>query len=414
MKTLYIDCSMGAAGDMLTAALLELMPDPDAALAELNALGIPGVEYRRERSVKCGVAGTHVTVLANGEEEGAPPHDTEETCGTLEAHDAEQDHDAEETHGGRHVHADLQSVGAVIGKLPLSDKVWRDVMTVYESIAEAESAVHGVPVTQIHFHEVGTLDAIADITAVCYLMARLAPEEVIVSPVHVGSGHVRCTHGELPVPTPAAAYILRGVPIYSGDILGELCTPTGAALIKHFVTRFGAMPVMRISEIGYGMGKKDFPQANCVRVLLGERDGVRDTVSVLSCTLEDMTAEELGFAAERLFACGALEVYTVPVGMRKNRPGTLLRVVCSTGEKEKMAGSIFRYTSAADIREAETGRFVLEQTTATHHTAFGDVRVERAEGYGVARSRYAFDDLARIAQEREVGIPEARALLDRD
>ena len=199
--------------------------------------------------------------------------------------------------------------------LDLSSKVREDILTVYRLIAEAESHIHDRPVTDIHFHEVGTLDAVADVTAVCLLMAELKPEQVIVSPIHVGSGQVRCAHGILPVPAPATAYLLRDVPIYGGAVKGELCTPTGAALLKHFATRFGEMPPMRTERIGYGMGKKEFEAANCVRALLGETADRVDDVVELACNVDDMTAGELGFAMEQLFAAGAREVFTVPIGM---------------------------------------------------------------------------------------------------
>lgn len=394
MKTLYIDCGMGAAGDMLTAALLELLPEPDAFLAELNAVGIPGVEYRRELSVKCGVTGTHMSVLVHG--------------GEAEGHD----HHAHEEHHSRHHHSDMHGIEHIVSGLRLPDRVKADVLDVYGLIAAAESAVHGVPVAEIHFHEVGTLDAIADVTAVCMLMDRIAPDEVVVSPVHVGSGQVRCAHGILPVPAPATAYLLMDIPSYGGDIEGELCTPTGAALLRHFAARFGPMPVMRTRAIGYGMGKKDFVRANCVRVLLGEGEDRRDTVTVLSCNVDDMTAEEIGFAMERLFDSGAREVYTVPIGMKKNRPGTLIRVICSPADRERMTKLIFRYTSTIGVRESEMGRYVLARSTEIRQTPYGEVRVKKTSGYGVAREKIEYDDLARIAGEREIGITEARTLVE--
>ena len=257
MRRLYLDCGMGAAGDMLAGALLELLPDPEGFVEELNGLGIPGVRFRRESAVKCGITGTHLSVTVNGQEE--------------ESRDHRHEHDHEHDHGHGHSHSGMrESAHIVEGHLNLPQRVREDIMAVYGLIAEAESQVHGVPVSDIHFHEVGTLDAVADITAVCLLMDRLAPDEVIASPVHVGSGQVHCAHGILPVPAPATAWVLRGVPIYGGAIQGELCTPTGAALLKRFVTRFGDMPAMRVSQIGCGCGKKDFPAANCVRALLGE------------------------------------------------------------------------------------------------------------------------------------------------
>ncbi len=187
-----------------------------------------------------------------------------------------------------------------------------DVLAVYGLIAEAESRAHGVPVTEIHFHEVGTMDAVADVTAVCLLMDRLAPEQVIVSPVHVGSGQVRCAHGILPVPAPATAYILRDVPIYGGAVRGELCTPTGAALLRHFATRFGDMPVMRTRAIGYGMGKKTLKRPTASARCWARRGDGGDTVVELACNIDDMTAEAIGFAMETLFASGALRSTPYP------------------------------------------------------------------------------------------------------
>ncbi len=389
MKTLYLDCGMGAAGDMLTAALLELHPDPDAFVSRLNSLGLPGVRYAREDAVKCGIRGTHVSVLVDGAEEG-------------------EHHDHEE----HHHHGSMHTVEHAVSHLNVSEKVKGDVLAVYGLIAQAESHVHGVTVEEIHFHEVGTLDAIADVTAVCLLMEDLAPEQVLASPVHVGSGQVRCAHGILPVPAPATAHLLRDVPIYGGEIRGELCTPTGAALLRHFVTRFGPMPVMRTSAIGYGMGKKDFPAANCVRALLGETEERGGTVTVLSCNVDDMTAEDIGFAAEQLFAGGALEVYTVPVGMKKSRPGTLIRVICRPEDEEKMAALLFRHTTTLGMRITETRRRTLERQIETVETPLGPVRIKISAGYGVQRRKAEYDDLARIARERDMSLAQVRQELD--
>ena len=242
MRTLYLDCGMGAAGDMLTAALLELLPQPEEFMKRLNGLGIPGVTYHREQAEKCGITGTHIIVTVDGHAEGE--HD----------HDHEHDHHHEHDHEHHHHHSGMEEISHLIGHLPVSEKVRADIRAVYDSIAQAESHVHGVPVTDIHFHEVGTMDAVADVTAVCLLMEELAADQVIASPVHVGGGTVRCAHGVLPVPAPATAYLLRDVPIYGGTIQGELCTPTGAALLRHFVTRFGDLPVMTLESVGYGMG----------------------------------------------------------------------------------------------------------------------------------------------------------------
>ncbi|MDD6316380.1 MAG: nickel pincer cofactor biosynthesis protein LarC [Clostridia bacterium] len=300
----------------------------------------------------------------------------------------------------------------VRGHLSLPAKVQDDIMAVYTLIAEAESHAHGVPVTEIHFHEVGTMDAIADITAVCLLMDRLAPDQVVVSPVHVGSGQVRCAHGILPVPAPATAFILKDVPIYGGSIRGELCTPTGAALLKHFATRFGSMPVMKTQAIGYGMGKKDFEAANCVRVLLGETEDTGDTVYELCCNVDDMTGEAVGFAMERLLDAGALDVYTIPIGMKKSRPGILIGVLCREAQKEAVVQTLFKHTTTIGIREQQLRRHVLNRRTETLDTPWGPVGCKISSGYGVTRRKYEYEDLARIARQEEISLAEAAARLD--
>ena len=401
MKTLYLDCGMGAAGDMLTAALLELLPDPDGFVDELNALGIPGVQYRREASVKCGITGTHMSVTVNGVEESDHAH----------AHHHDHEHTNEHEHTP-HQHSSLHRIRHIISGLHLPEAVQHNAKAVYGLIAEAESRAHNVPVTEIHFHEVGTMDAVADVVAVCLLMDRLAPERVIVSPIHVGSGHVHCAHGILPVPAPATAYILQGLPIYGGSVKGELCTPTGAALLKHFATEFGEMPVMRVGAIGYGMGKKDFPAANCVRCMLGEAGESSHTVCQLSCNVDDMTAEAISFSMDRLFDAGALEVYTTPAGMKKSRPGTLICALCPEAAREAVVEAMLRHTTTIGIRESLCRRYVLERHIESIETPYGVVRRKDSCGYGVTRSKYEYDDLARIAEERRISLSEVAALVE--
>ena len=414
MKTLYLDLSMGAAGDMLAAALLELLPDPDSFLAELNGLGIPGVRYQRERAVKCGVTGTHLAVTVDGEEEHS--HDHHPHDHRHEHHHDQGTHDHEHRLGhehGSHHHSGIHDIEHIVrDHLALPSKVKDDVMAVYALIAQAESHVHGAPVTEIHFHEVGTMDAVADITAVCLLMDRLAPDLVTASPVHVGNGQVRCAHGILPVPAPATAHILRDVPIYGGQIQGELCTPTGAALLKHFAAQFGPMPLMRTQAVGYGCGKKDFEAANCVRAMLGEAGDGGDQVAVLSCNLDDMTAEALGFAVERLFEAGALDAYTVPAGMKKSRPGVLLQAICRIQDRQAVTEALFRHTTTLGIREIISRRYVLERSVQALDTPWGPVRRKESSGYGVSRIKYEYEDLARIAREQKISLEQARRLVE--
>lgn len=418
MRTLYLDCGMGAAGDMLAAALLELLPDPEAFVEELNALGIPGVRFRKDPAVKCGITGTHLTVTVDGQEESIDCHHSHEHEHEHEheydhEHGHEHEHEHKHDHGHTHHHSGMHDIEHIVrGHLSIPENVKDNVMAVYGLIAAAESQAHGVPVTDIHFHEVGTMDAIADITAVCLLMDRLAPDQVVASPVHVGCGQVRCAHGILPVPAPATAFLLKDVPIYGGAVQGELCTPTGAALLKHFVTKFGDMPVMKPSAVGYGCGKKDFEAANCLRAMLGETEDGTGSVLVLSCNLDDMTAEAVGFAMEQLFDAGALEVYTVPTGMKKSRPGLLLRVICRPEQRETMVRTIFRHTSTIGIRENDSRRYVLERRIQTLDTPCGPVRQKTSTGYGVTRVKYEYEDVARIARERGLSLREALNLVE--
>lgn len=411
MKTLYIDCNMGAAGDMLSAALLELIPDSKGFIEKINGLNIPGVSITAEESVKCGIKGTHVSVKVNGKEESEDMHhDHHHDHGEHEHHhhDHEEHEHHHHEHDHHHHHSSMHDIEHIVNDMSVSDRVKKDVLSVYSLIAEAESHVHGKPVTDIHFHEVGTMDAVADVTAVCMLMEILDPGQVIVSPIHVGSGQVRCAHGILPVPAPATAYILRDVPIYSGKIQSELCTPTGAALLKHFATSFGEMPVMRTTAIGYGMGKKDFDMANCVRAFIGETQDSSDVIVQLNCNLDDVTGEEIGFAQERLLEEGALEVFTIPVQMKKNRPGNLLSVMCKEEDRDKMVELIFRYTTTLGIRESINRRYVLSRKTEKIETEFGEVRKKVSSGYGVTREKFEYEDLADIARKNEMSISQVK------
>lgn len=387
---------------MLTAALLEIVPDKDKCVRELNAIGIPGVRFEAAPSVKCGITGTHVSVKIDGVLEADLLSDAE--------HHYEHDHSHEHEHG--HHHASMADIEAIVNGLNIENAVKDDVLAVYRLIADAESRAHGMPVTEIHFHEVGTMDAIADITAVCYLVRAIAPDRIVVSPIHVGSGHVHCAHGILPVPAPATAYILRGVPIFGGRIRGELCTPTGAALLKHFANEFGDMPVMTISAIGYGMGSKDFEEANCVRVMLGETGRGTDEIVELNCNIDDMTGEELGYAFEKLLTAGARDVFSTPITMKKNRPGILLSVLCSPSDKDSLIRAIFKYTTTIGIREKLLRRYVLDRSEDIELAEGVYVRRKEVSGYGVSRSKYEFDDLRKIADAKGISLREALMLVE--
>lgn len=404
MRTIYLDCSMGAAGDMLMAALLELLPEKDTFLQKMQSLGLPGLEISAEPSVKCGITGTHMRVLIHGEEEGHPHEHAVEAHAHSHADAPEAAH--AHVHVHPHHHTDLDELTHRISHLNVSEAVRSNILAVYQSIADAESRVHGVPVEQIHFHEVGSLDALADVMGVCLLMELLAPEQVLASPVHVGSGQVRCAHGILPVPAPATALLLEGIPIYGGSIRGELCTPTGAALLRRFVTRFGPLPPMRVEKTGYGMGMKDFEAANCVRAMLGQTEESAGHILELACNLDDMTPEAVGFAMEQLFAAGALDVYTTPIGMKKNRPGVLLTCMCREDDREAMLRTIFRHTSTLGIRVSVCDRYTLSRRQYAVQTPDGEIRVKESYGWGVLRRKAEFEDLARIARQTGKSIAE--------
>lgn len=387
MKTLYFECNMGAAGDMIMSALLELHPQPDSFMEKLNGLGIPNVTFKKTTSVKCGISGTHVEVSVGGV--------------------VEDEHIHEHEHGHHHhSHSSMHEIEHIIGHLDIPENVRNDAIGVYKLIAEAESHAHGCEISEIHFHEVGTMDAVADVVGTCLLINELNADRIIASPINVGSGQVRCAHGILPVPAPATAHILGGVPIYSNDIRGELCTPTGAAILKYFAEDFIPMPTMPVSKIGYGMGSKDFEAANCVRVMLGETQDKSDTVSELCCNLDDMTGEAIGFAVSRLFDAGALDVFTTPIGMKKNRPGILLTCICRENQRDEMLGLIFKHTTTIGVREYITNRYTLERTMETTHTQFGDVRVKRSSGWGVSRTKAEYDDMEKIARENNISISD--------
>ncbi|MDR0293550.1 MAG: nickel pincer cofactor biosynthesis protein LarC [Oscillospiraceae bacterium] len=389
MKTLYIECHMGAAGDMLLAALLDLLGEPDVWTGKLNALGLPDVHISCEAGIKCGLRGLRAAVTVHGHAEDGHHHE-------------------------HHSHTGLSDIQKMIAALPLPQKVRDDAAAVYQLIASAEAEAHGCPVDLVHFHEVGALDAVADVAGVCLLMDALSPGRIAASPVHVGCGEVQCAHGVLPVPAPATAALLRGVPVYGGEVRGELCTPTGAALLRYFVKEYIPLPLMAIEKTGIGLGKKDFaPRANCVRLFWGDNfdgggalqggQGANGTVAELCCNLDDMTGEEIGYAVGALFGEGALDVFTVAAQSKKNRPGVLLSVLCREGEADRFAALMLKYTSTFGVRKRLCERYTLERSVERRGTPYGPVEVKTGEGYGVRREKAEYESAAEAARAR--GVP---------
>ena len=437
MKTLYLECNMGAAGDMLMAALYELLDDQPAFLQKMQELGLHGVQVTAEPAKTCGIAGTHMRVTVHGEEEHEPDanehdhhhdhhhdnhehehhhhhhdehdhehhhdhhHDDHEHDHHHHHDDHEHDHHHAHEHGHHHHHATPGHIAEVIDGLNLPDAVKQHARAVYDAIAQAEAKAHGCPVGDVHYHEVGALDAVADVTGVCYAMYLLGADRVVVSPVHVGSGTVRCAHGVMPVPAPATANLLAGVPVYGGSVQGELCTPTGAALLTHFADAFEKMPVMRTQKVGIGIGTKQFEeQANCVRAFLGESEAqTNGTITELVCNLDDLSAEALALACEQLLAAGALDVYTMPGTMKKGRAGQVLTVLCEDKDTARMAERVLALTTTNGLRVRRCEKYFLQPSAREVSTAWGKVRVKAAEGFGITHVKPEFEDVAAIARK---------------
>ena len=447
MRTLYIDASMGAAGDMITAALLELMPNEKSTLNRLNRIGVPNVEYRLSKVNKAGITGTNVEVLINGV--------------------TENDNTDDKTEADRHTHHTLEDIKNIIDTLNLPKKAKEDTKAIYGLIADSEGKIHGKPAGEVHFHEIGEYDAIADIAAVSFLINELKVKNIITSAVNVGCGTVRSAHGVMAVPAPAAIDLLTGVPIYSDGTEGELCTPTGAAIIKYYANAYGNMPPMDVTKVGYGAGKKDYARANILRISLGNmidisgfaehgrdsvhtesigsdnvdvlgtilsqkkklintkiydiakesansfyENGITDRVIELRCNIDDQSPEQISYASEVLLGNGALDVYSTPVVMKKGRLGTLFTVICKEENREKIIKLIFKHTTTIGIRETLCHRYILDRKEDSLTTDYGMVRVKTGFGYGTVRHKYEYNDLKFIAKKTGLSIQELIEKLD--
>lgn len=316
----------------------------------------------------------------------------------------------------------------MIGRSALSAAGKARAVDLFRRLGEAEAAIHQVPLERVHLHEVGALDSIVDIVGAVFALEWFGVEEVMASPLNVGGGSVVCAHGTFPVPAPATARLLMGVPTYSSGAVGELVTPTGALLMTGYARAFGPMPPMRVDRIGYGAGDRDpagFP--NILRVFVGERVGTAVTVDgvpgvqaggqgieaivVLECEIDDMNPQIFGPLMDRLHEAGALDVFYAPVHMKKNRPGTLVTVLAPAAGREAMAEVLFRETTTIGVRWREMSRERLARETVPVATALGEIRVKVARRGGrVVNAQPEFDDCARIAAARAVPIKEVQAI----
>ena len=389
MRTLYFECAMGAAGDMLMGALYELCPEKARFLADMNSL-LPGVRLEAEAVRRQGIAGTHMRVVVHGQEEG---------------HDRHHEHH-------HHEHHSLADIEAMIDGFSLPQAVRESARSTYGLIAQAESEAHGVDVGEVHFHEVGALDAVVDVTGVCYLLHLLSPEAVCASTVTVGSGTIHTAHGLLPVPAPATARLLAGVPVTAGDIEAEMCTPTGAALLRTFARSFGPMPDGTVLGCGYGCGTKDFHRANCLRAFLLDTaavsEGSNDRIVELKANIDDMTGEAMGFAMERLLEAGAVDVSYAPVYMKKNRPGVVLTCLCRPGDADRLAREMLRHTSTFGVRRTDCPRYAMSVSSEEVETVCGPVPQKTGTGYGLVKSKPEYEAMAEAARLHGVPLAEVR------
>ena len=404
MKTLYFDCFAGAAGDMILGALIDAGVPFEAVQHALGTLAVDGYEIAADRVVKGGITAVKFRVR----EVPALGHDAVPAGSPAPAH--------------KHYH--LKHIRAAIDRSALSETGKARANRMFMRLAEAEAAIHGMSIEKVHLHEVGAIDSIIDIVGAVFALEWLGADRIVVSPMNVGGGMVRSAHGIFPVPAPATLKILGAAPVYSSGIQAELLTPTGALVLTEYAAEFGPVPAMRIDRIGYGAGDRDLPETpNVLRVLIGEAAALAATpvmrVTVLACEIDDMNPQIFGALMDRLYAAGALEVFYQAVQMKKNRPGTLITVVCRPDDRRPLTDLVFRETTTIGVRYHEMDRECLERETLPVTTPWGDVRVKVARrGSDVLNAQPEFDDVARLAADHDVPIKTVhaqatRAWLDR-
>jgi pyridinium-3,5-bisthiocarboxylic acid mononucleotide nickel chelatase len=380
VRTLHFDCFSGISGDMTLGALIDAGVDPQAIRDALDSLGLP-ITLEIEKVKRNGIAATAVTVVAPDQEE----------------------------------YRFLPDVEAILSKGKLTSRQRELALAIFRKLAVAEGTVHGMPVEKVHFHEVGALDSIADIAGSAVALDLLKVERISCRSVPPGSGSVKCAHGLMPVPAPATAVLLRGMPLTQAPVTGELVTPTGAAILATVVEEFTDQPAMTVDRIGCGAGKKDFwEQPNILRVFVGETNSSHsaqdvDTVTVLETNLDDVSPEVIGYCFEQLFAAGALDVFTTPVHMKKNRLGMLLTVIAPAAAVAALETVLFRETGTFGIRRHTSVRSKLQRDHVSVKTSWGEIRAKKGWRAGVTLVTPEYEDCARVAREHGVAL---RAVFD--
>ena len=422
----YFDCFSGVSGDMMLGALLDLglpLADLQAALGSL-ALEFDGVTA--ERVLRSGLSATKFRLRERAAVAGAAaadPHHHDHHHHDHHHHDHPHHHDhrheggAQTVHGHAHAphgHHSLKDIAAAIERSALSRDGKDRAIQMFRRLAEAEAAVHDMPVERVHLHEVGALDSIIDIVGAVFGLEWLGASRVVSSPLNVGSGVVECDHGTFPVPAPATARLLEGVPAYAGAIATELTTPTGALLVTSYAESFGPLPLMRIDRVGYGAGDKDFKRhPNVFRLLVGETatDAVAEPIVAVECEIDDMNPQLFGPLMDRLYAAGALDVFYAPVQMKKNRPGTLVTVIARPERRDAISGVLFVETTTIGVRYREMLRESLEREIQAVDTAAGRIRFKIARRAGqVVNAAPEFEDCVQAAAEKGLPVKEVQAL----
>ncbi len=380
-KILYFDCFAGISGDMTIGALIDLGVDKDELLTQLKSLNLPGYELKITQKLVNGISGTDFDVIIN-----------------------HHSHDHDDHH---HPHRNLKTIEAIIDNSGIEPDAKDLSKQIFGTIARSEAKVHGKSVDEIHFHEVGAIDSIVDIAGAAICVSILKPDKVISSALHVGSGTVKCAHGILPVPAPATVDILKGVPVYSTDVTGELVTPTGAAIIKTIAERFGSLPAMTIQKTGYGSGKKEFKIPNLLRVFWGEEsedDKIRvDKLIMLETNIDDLNPETYSYLVPLLFEQGALDVFLANIIMKKGRPGILLNVLCNPQDVQNYETIIFNETSTLGIRRISVDRSCLDREFMEIETKHGPVKAKAAIRNGkILKISPEYEDCKRLAKEKKV------------
>ena len=423
MRIAYLDCFSGISGDMFLGALVDAGVSPKLLEDTVAALDI-GARLEISRVLRRGISATKVDVYADGEKdlprevfweqhkyahEDSPDrhrHDHEETVWRRGAAPPTTERNpvaTQQAHG-----RGLAEIREIIGKAAISSTARATAIRIFEALGEAEAAIHNTSVEQVHFHEVGAVDAMVDIVCAAVGAESLAVDEWVCSPLNVGGGTVQCAHGTLPVPAPATLKLLRDAPVYSSGLQVELVTPTGAAIVKTLSSRFGPFPAVQIEKAGYGAGTRDFPEhPNLLRLTIGEADASANTssdqIAVLEANLDDLSPQVLAYAMERLLAEGALDVFSVPVQMKKSRPGALLTVLAKMEDANRLTKVIFAETTTLGVRRREEQRQTLSRRWETVDTTWGPVRIKIANMNGTV-SNYApeYEDCRALAEAQHV------------